>query len=76
MEEPSGDKDGTTQETDKADSKATLSLAQAGSAEEKSDSSPLLSVNEMHKPLNEQIGSLQEKADALQKALLQSSWSN
>jgi hypothetical protein len=65
MEEPSGDKD-ATQETAKAHPKSILSLAPG--TEDKSESSPLLSFNDMHKLLNEQIRSLQEKTDALQKA--------
>jgi hypothetical protein len=49
----------------KADPKSILSLTPA--PEDESESSPLMSVNDMNKLLNEQLRSLQEKTSVLQK---------
>jgi len=57
-----------TIETEKTDSKSILSLPTAtANTEDDTKPSALLSVNDMHKLLNEQIRSLQEKIDSLQK---------
>lgn len=57
-----------TIETEKTESKSILSLPTAtANTEDDTKPSALLSVNDMHKLLNEQIRSLQEKIDSLQK---------
>lgn len=64
-EESAGDDSEKTQKVESADPKSLLSLTAAEGDDE--DPSPLLSSNDLNKLLNEQIRSIQEKCESLQK---------